>query len=220
MRRINTRVKITTLEHRHVAGRTPSAPLLVVLHGRGDSMAGFEWLPHALGTGYAYLLLNAPDRFMPGLTGYAWYISGDDRERGILRSRDLLFRTLDEVEAQGVSPANVCLFGFSQGCLMAVDVALRYPKRLGAVLGFSGYVAFPEKSSQERSIEATNAPWRLSHGRDDDMLPIDVTREHVKWLQAAGIPVTWVEHDEGHTIPEGDLRDAIRWLARHLPPSN
>src|SRR2546421_11134739 len=50
--------------------------LMIVLHGLGDSMEGYRWLPAALGLPWLhYLLVNGPD---PYFGGYAWYdFSGD-----------------------------------------------------------------------------------------------------------------------------------------------
>ena len=42
-----------------------SSRLMVVLHGLGDSVAGFRWLPEALGLPWMnYLLVNAPDDYV------------------------------------------------------------------------------------------------------------------------------------------------------------
>ena len=45
--------------------------LMIVLHGLGDSMEGYRWLPQAMQLPWlSYLLVNAPDRYY---TGFSWY---------------------------------------------------------------------------------------------------------------------------------------------------
>src|SRR5690242_4275749 len=70
------------------ASETPgSKDLLVVLHGLGDSSAGFHWLPEALDLpAMNYLLVNAPDSYYGG---YSWYDFTGDEAAGVERSRRL-----------------------------------------------------------------------------------------------------------------------------------
>ena len=53
-----------------------SRRLLIMLHGLGDSMEGYRWVPEALDLPWLnYLLVNAPDSYYGG---YSWYdFAGD-----------------------------------------------------------------------------------------------------------------------------------------------
>lgn len=185
------------------------------MHGRGDSIDGFRFLPDALALpSLEYVLLNAPD---PYYTGWSWYDLPPHQAPGILRSRAAIFAELDAIIASGIAPSDILLFGFSQGCLMAIDVGLRYPQPLGGVCGCSGYVFFTERIAAEATPHAKHMPWLITHGRFDDMLPIDTTREQVALLRAAGIPVEWHEFDKDHTIdPDDELPLLRRWFAQRL----
>jgi phospholipase/carboxylesterase len=136
---------------------------------------------------------------------------------GVLRSRALLFRVLDALRAQGVASEDIVLFGFSQGCLMSIDVGLRYPHPLGGVCGISGYMMFEDQAAAEATEEARRMPWLITHGTQDAVVPIAPTRQHVATLQAAGIPVAWHTFAKDHTI---DVREELplirRWLAERL----
>ena len=104
--------------------------LMVVLHGLGDSMEGFRWLPRALDNPRLNtLLVNAPDGY---LGGFSWYDIAAPAD-GVERSRGLLFDLLDRQRAAGFATEQPILFGFSQGCLMTVEIGLRYPHRQDAV---------------------------------------------------------------------------------------
>ena len=53
------------------AAEKDSRRLFVVLHGLGDSLAGWRWLPGALDLPWLnYLLVNAPDEYYGG---YSWF---------------------------------------------------------------------------------------------------------------------------------------------------
>lgn len=203
------------LTHRFLPAEAAPGKLLVVLHGRGDSLDGFGFLPEALGlSGYAYLFLNAPD---PWYGGYSWYDMAPNQAPGVLRSRELLVGALDALREQGVRSEDIVLFGFSQGCLMAIDVGLRYPHRLGGICGVSGYMLFEERAAAEAVEAAFQTPWLLTHGTHDEVLPIEASRRHAAVLREAGLPVAWHEFAKGHTLePTRELPLIRGWLEARL----
>lgn len=186
--------------------------LIVVLHGRGDSMDGFAWLPGALSLpGVAFLFLNAPDAYFGG---YSWYDLPPNQGPGILRSRALLTGVLDDMLARGWQASDVLVFGFSQGCLMAVDVAARYPHRLAGVCGISGYVFFAEELQTECTPEAREVAWWVSAGTQDHVVPYALTAEGVEAMRDAGLAVEWHAYQKGHTIdPARELPELRAWIA-------
>ncbi len=197
-----------------IPAREPGGKLVVVMHGRGDSIEGFRFLPDALGLPrLGYRLLNAPDRYY---TGWSWYDLPPNQGPGVLRSRALIVAELDALRASGVASEDIVLFGVSQGCLMAIDVGLRYPHRLGGVCGISGYMHFVDRLD-EIVPAAKQTAWLVTHGVHDELLPIDRTRAAMHKLRAAGIPVEWHELDKEHTIdPHDELPLLRRWFAARL----
>lgn len=193
-----------------------SKSTLVVLHGRGDSSAGFKWLPGALNLPHLnYLLLNAPDEWGPSFApGYSWYDRPPNQAPGIVRSRKLLFALLAELQEQhGLQSSDIGLLGFSQGCLMCIDVGLRWPHRLAGVVGISGYVFFEDEYPRAFSAEAKNHAWLITHGTHDDLLPIAHTAPQIKRLISFGVPMAWREYDKEHTIDQGrELADIRTFL--------
>jgi phospholipase/carboxylesterase len=188
-----------------------SASLLVALHGLGDSAAGYRWLPQALGLPWmSYLLVNAPD---PYFGGYSWYDFSGQPGPGIQRSRRLLLDLLEAQRQQGWAPERTLLLGFSQGCLMTVDVGFRHPHRLAGLIGISGYVHEPEVLLRERSPVAGQQRMLFTHGTLDPLIPHGAVREQVRQLQAAGLAIDWREFPKAHTIVEEEL-DLIRSFVR------
>src|SRR5438128_362581 len=148
--------------------------LLIMLHGLGDSIEGFRWLPPALNLPWLnYLLVNAPDEYYGG---YSWYDFIGDMKPGVERSRKLLFELLDAQSKEGFAPRQIVLGGFSQGSLMSLDVGLRYPYRLAGIVGISGYVADPEHLIQDLSPVAFQQRLLMTHGVLDPLIPFAVVR--------------------------------------------
>jgi phospholipase/carboxylesterase len=201
------------LDHELIpAAEKHSKRLMVMLHGLGDSIEGYRWLPEAMRFPWMnYLLVNAPDEYYGG---YAWFEFGGDIVPGVQRSRTLLFELLDAMRARGFPTEQSTFGGFSQGGVMAVDLGLRYPCRFAGIVGISGWVCEPEKLVQELSPVAFQQRVLISHGTLDPLVPFAVTREHVNILKAAGLHLEWHEFVKAHTIAGEDELDVIRSFVR------
>lgn len=141
------------LTHELIPAAEPDSKwMMVVLHGLGDSMEGYRRLPQAMGLPWMnYLLVNAPDDYHGG---FSWYDFMEDPAPGVKRSREALFELLDAQCAAGFPAEQIFQFGFSQGCLMTMEVAMRYPHKLAGCIGISGYVHEPEAALR------SSRPWR------------------------------------------------------------
>ena len=188
------------------ARKGDSKALMIVLHGLGDSAAGYHWVPGVLDLPWMnYLLVNAPDQYYGG---FSWFEFAGDFRPGVERSRKLLFELLDDQRAKGFPTRETTLFGFSQGCLMTVDVGFRYPHRFAGLIGVSGYVHDPQALLRERAAVAGEQRMLFTHGLMDPLIPCAKVRGQVEVLQAAGLHIEWVEFAKEHTIagrPELDL---------------
>ncbi len=187
---------------------------MIVLHGLGDSMEGYRWLPEMLAVPELnYLLLNAPDSYFGG---YSWYDYAQNPGPGILRSRALLTELLDHQRAEGFPTEQTFLFGFSQGCLMTVETGLRYPHRLAGLIGISGYVHEPERLLNERSVVASKQRILMTHGTLDPLIPVAPVRSQVEMLRSAGMNIEWREFVKVHTIAGEDELSVIRKFVRQI----
>jgi acetyl esterase/lipase len=80
------------------------------------------------------------------------------------------------------------------------------------------YSKIPEvwrKASPVSHVEKSNAPFLIIHGTRDDSVPIAQAQELNDKLQQAGVPVTFIKIDDGHTFesPEARHRMALETLA-------
>jgi predicted esterase len=189
-----------------------SRRLLLALHGLGDSMEGYRWLPEMLRFPQLhYMLVNAPD---PYYGGYSWYDFAADPSPGVERSRKLLFAVLDAQREAGFPPEQTILFGFSQGCLMVLEAGLRYPHRFAGVIGISGYAHQPEQAVLQLSPVAREQAFLLTHGTRDPLIPIEPVRAQVELLRGAGLKIEWHEFEKEHTIAGQAELEVIRSFIR------
>lgn len=191
-----------------------SDKLMIVLHGKGDSMRPFRYFDDEMNVPEMnYLLLNAPKKF---LDGYSWYGDPPYEREGVLKIREKMIQLLVELEMQGWQSENIFLFGFSQGCLISADVGLNYPKRLGGIVGVSGYFHFYPRWRQQISKNVLKTPWVFTHGRQDDLLKIEETKHGVEKLRDVGFEVDWIELDKEHVLTEEEMPLIRKWVRDQL----
>jgi phospholipase/carboxylesterase len=180
------------------AAEKDSHRLWIMLHGLGDSIAGYRWLPDAMRLPWMnYLLVNAPDAYYGG---FSWFDFGGEIAPGVKRSCALIFELLDDCRAKGFATEETILGGFSQGCLMSIEAGLRYPRRFAGIAGVSGYVCEPEKLVTELSPVAREQRLLVTHGTKDPLLPIAKVRDQINVLKAAGVNIEFHEFVKAHTI--------------------
>jgi phospholipase/carboxylesterase len=186
-------------------------PLMVVLHGLGDSLDGWRWFPEVMNLPWLnYLLVNAPDDYFGG---FSWF-DLDNMVPGVLRSRKLLSGLLDDLPARGFPAEQITLGGFSQGCLMAIDTSLRYPHRLAGIVGISGWIYEPEKLLRELSPVARQQRLLLTHGTRDPLIPIEKMLPQIPLLKTAGLQVEWHMFVKEHTVAGEEEISVIRNFVR------
>lgn len=203
-------IQTELFKSKFIPAKKKSDKLMIVLHGRGDSIRPFYSFNQELNIPEMnYLLLNAPRKF---LGGYTWYGEPPYQAQGVLRIREKIFDLLNDLELQGWKSENIFLFGFSQGCLISADIGMNYPKKLGGILGISGYFNFYPRWKNSLSEEAKGTPWFFTHGHQDDILPIEDTKYGVTKLRQAGLKVEWVEMEKDHSLLESEYPIIKKWV--------
>jgi phospholipase/carboxylesterase len=189
--------------------------VLIVLHGRGDSPEGFNWLKSELAIpGLSILALQAPD---PYFDGFSWYDLPPKQLHGILRSRKSLEKAFAEIFGLGFKPEHCFLFGFSQGCLMTLEFGGRFTPVLAGYIGVSGYCYDASAILNETTDEIKKAPWLITHGTEDEVLEIEETRPQIKQLIDGGFNLEWREYTKTHTVDLNKELSYIReWITQKI----
>lgn len=194
--------------------------LMIVLHGRGDSLKAFRSIKEELRLSHMnYLLLNAPRKY---LAGFSWYALEPRHERGVKASRERLFQLLEELKQIGWEAKDILLMGHSQGCLMACDLVLNYPQAFAGLIGVSGYLwFFPGWKQKLARSGARRTPWLITHGTRDRVIFPDEIREDIAELSKGKIPVLYREFKKGHDFDYREEVPFIRnWLHQYSSQTN
>lgn len=206
----------TLLIHDIIAEGAPTKWVLV-LHGLGDSKQG--WKPvadylRAPGTGWIFA--QAPDAYYDG---WSWFDLKLPDPRPdpytVTRSVKLLRGLLDHLEAsRGIRREDLIVMGFSQGCLMALEIGLTDDRRFAGIVGISGWVHRLEDYPAAFGAAARQQRILMTHGTFDEVIPIELTRPQAKRLTALGLDLTWREYDKPHGLdPEHEIGDLRNFLA-------
>ena len=183
-----------------------SRDLLVVLHGLGDSMEGYRWVPQMIGSPTLnVLLVNAPDAYYGGFSWYDYAAAPPVVATGVERSYRLLESLLDSLAEKGFPTGRTFLFGFSQGCLMSAETALRYPRRLAGIIGVSGYVHDAPRLLKLASPVAREQRLLITHGTEDPLIPLRQSQTDFALLKGEGIQIDYRAFPKVHTIIEPEL---------------
>jgi len=199
------------------ASEPDSKWLMVVLHGLGDSMEGYRWLPKALDLPWLnYLLVNAPDDYHGG---FSWYDIYKDPDPGVKRSRKAIEELLDNQREAGFPSRQTFQFGFSQGCLMTMEMAMRYSHRLAGCIGISGYIHEPDTALDELSSVAKEQETLFTYGTLDPIIPADKVKDQLRQLTTEGdLQIEAHEFAKEHTIAGAEELSLIRDFIRMRGP--
>ena len=183
---------------------------MIILHGRGDSSAGFTWLPPYLEMDdMNYLLLDAPYDYYGGRS---WYDLPPNQLEGIEYSSQLLAEVLDELFEEQFEASQSFLFGFSQGSLLTFEFGARYHKVLAGYMAMSGYIYDPKKLLVEINPKVKESKWLCTHGTQDGVLPFLKSEAEVKVLQDSGFDIEFKSYSKDHTIVKEELELIGEWL--------
>ena len=207
------------------AAKGDAKALVVFLHGYGADGADLLGLADALGPhlpGVAFVAPDAPEPCAGNPFGRQWFpipwLDGSTeaaRDAGIVAASEDLNAFLDaRLAEEGVAPEKLALVGFSQGSMMAMQVAPRRDKAIAGVVAFSGRLMAPERLVAETKVKP---PILLVHGDQDPMVPFADMGLAGQALTAAGFEVFGhVMKGTGHGIAPDGLGVALQFLKERL----
>ena len=197
--------------HEYVSiGSHNSSHRIILLHGWGadqdDLLPVGKSIISNLCIDFELISLKAPTSRLNGM-GRQWYSLFPPNWDEAKIAVDKLLDTLRAFDQTKISLKKTVLLGFSQGGAMALDAGLRLD--LGLVISCSGY-------SHPKWNPVKNNPVLLSHGFQDDIVPVSASREISKRLGlAANLNYELHEYNCSHTIHQ-DFIEVIRLKIKNL----
>lgn len=151
------------------------------------------------------------------MTGYSWRplqpgTFGRPSLEQLIPAAEALIRLLDEYQASaGIEAPDFDVIGFSQGAAMSNILAFLYPQRVRKIGILAGFVPSGlEKYAEERPLKGKSV--FVTHGTQDEMIPIDRARTSMEVLEQAGAKIAYCEDEVGHKVSLNCLRSLRNYL--------
>lgn len=191
----------------------PSAPLVVLLHGRGSHEREMISLAEYLPQGPAYVAVRAP---IAEGGGYAWFANrgiGRPVAASLRMTMDGFRQWLDEIAPPG---RPVVLVGFSGGAAFAGGLLLADPARYAGAAVLYGTLPF-DAGVPTTSARLTGVPVLLAQGEHDTVIPRELLeRTWTYLLGESGAPTIARRDPVGHGIAPAALSALAGWLQQRL----
>lgn len=135
---------------------------------------------------------------------------------GMPAARKAMLALVQEVATNTKLPMKkIVLGGFSQGAMIATDVALRLEEAPGALVALSGTLLI-EDAWRLKAKARAGLPVFQSHGRQDPILPYAAAEWLKELFVEAGMQHEFVPFAGGHTIGQDALLKLGDFLARQV----
>jgi phospholipase/carboxylesterase len=196
--------------------------VIILCHGYGGdgkdiSALAINWqrfLPDAI-----FLCPNAPEVCVVNPQGYQWFdLTSEKKEKKKKKSliaEEKLNTFLDQVFNNfQLEPFNLALVGFSQGCMIGIQVGLKKKEQINCLIGYSGKVI-----NQKHLSDNINSKPKmfLMHGANDTIVPPTHLLEAKEYLKNHGINVrTKMFKNCEHKIPMEGSSLGLAFLKKNL----
>ena len=195
---------------------------IVLCHGYGGdgkdiSTLAINWqrfLPDAI-----FLCPNAPEVCVDNSQGYQWFDLTVEKAEVILEksliAEEKLNTFLDQVfDNLQLEPSNLALVGFSQGCMIGIQVGLKRKRQINCLIGYSGKII----NQKHLSININSKPKIfLMHGENDTIVPPTHLLEAKEFLKKNGINAkTKMFKNCEHKIPVEGSSLGLGFLKKNL----
>ena len=148
---------------------------IILLHGYGGdgkdiSMLSLNWKRHLPNT--IFICPNGHEQCPINPTGYQWFdLTKEDPDYILeqsIKAEKKLVEFVDEVKNEyKLKNDKICLSGFSQGCMMSINLGLTSDQKFCCIVGFSGKI-INQEDLKLRKKNSTNV--LLIHGDSDQVV--------------------------------------------------
>ncbi len=200
----------------------PIKNAIILLHGYGGdgkdiSMLSMNWKRFLTNT--VFLCPDAHERCPVNPNGFQWFDLTKEDHQYILeksiKAEKQLHQFIDEVKKKyNLKNSEICLCGFSQGCMMCINLGLTSNENLNCIVGFSGKIINKDDLSRRK---ISNTKMLLIHGDIDEVVPSVNLLEAKDFLIRNNIEVeTNMIKNCGHHIPVEASSLALEYIKENF----
>ena len=163
----------TTIIKPEASAKIESA--IILLHGYGGdgkdiSVLSLNWKRHLPNT--VFICPNGPEQCPINPSGFQWFDLTEDDPKYILKesinAEKKLNQFIDEIKDKfSLEKNKICLSGFSQGCMMSINLGLTSNQEYNCIVGFSGKIIDQEDLRLRKKVSTNTL---LIHGDSDQVV--------------------------------------------------
>ena len=195
---------------------------IILLHGYGGdgrdiSMLSLNWKRHMPNTVFVCPNGHEPCAINP--SGYQWFDLTKEDDDYILeqsiKAEEVLKKFINEIKQEfKLSNNQICLSGFSQACMMSLNVGLTSEEKFLCIVGFSGKI-INQKDLKNRI--KNNTETLLIHGEADQIVPSTYLLEAKDFLIRNNVKVdTLLIKNCDHNIPINASSTALNFILKKI----
>ena len=193
---------------------------VILLHGYGGdgkdiSMLSLNWKRHMPNT--IFICPNGHETCPINPSGYQWFdLTKDDPDYILeqsIKAENKIKQFIEEIKKEfNLTNNQICLSGFSQGCMMSLNVGLTTEENFACIIGFSGKI-IDQNNLKYRIKNSTNT--LLIHGDVDQVVPSTHLLEAKDFLIRNNVKVqTLLIKNCDHNIPIEASSTALNYILK------
>jgi len=193
---------------------------IILLHGYGGdgkdiSMLTMNWkrfLPNTI-----FLCPNGHEPCPINPSGFQWFDLTKDDPNYILeqsfRAEKKLNKFIDQIKDEfKIENKKICLSGFSQGCMMSLNIGLTANEEFNCIVGFSGKII---NQSDLKSRKRVSTSTILIHGDSDQVVSPNFLLEAKDFLIRNDVSIeTHLIKNCDHFIPSEASSIALKYILK------
>ena len=193
---------------------------IILLHGYGGdgkdiSLLSLNWQRHLPNT--IFISPNGHETCPINPSGFQWFDLTNDDPIYILdesiKAEKKLNKFIDEVKHEfNLENKQICLSGFSQGCMMSINLGLISDQEYNCIVGFSGKI-INQEDLKSRKKNSTNT--LLIHGDSDQVVSPNFMLEAKDFLMRNNVEITThLIKNCDHSIPVEASSKALNYILK------
>ena len=195
---------------------------VILLHGYGGdgkdiSMLSFNWKRHMPNT--VFICPNGHEVCAINPSGFQWFdLTKDDPDYILeqsIKAEKKIQKFINEIKQEfNLTNNKICLLGFSQGCMLSLNVGLISEEKFSCIVGFSGKI-IDQNNLKGRVKNFSDV--LLIHGDSDQVVPSTYLLEAKDFLIRNGINVqTLLIKNCDHNIPMEASSTALNYILKKI----
>ena len=195
---------------------------IILLHGYGGdgkdiSMLSLNWKRHMPNT--IFICPNGHEVCQINPSGFQWFdLTKDDPDYILeqsIKAENKIQKFINEIKQEfNLTNNKICLAGFSQGCMLSLNVGLITEEKFSCIVGFSGKI-IDQNNLKGRVKNFSDV--LLIHGDADQVVPSTYLLEAKDFLIRNGINVqTLLIKNCDHHIPLEASSTALNYILKKI----